>query len=94
MGKRVQSLQPRTSPFKVTNEDTLFQHYHPELSAQILGFLKVEITNLRSEFHHIERASPTVLGTIPKVILRVVFVGKLIAITHNQFPPLLRKSLG
>ncbi len=48
----------RTSPFKVTNEDTLFQFDHPELSAHIFGFLKVEITNLRSEFHHLERASP------------------------------------
>jgi len=35
----------------------LFQCDRPELSAQILGFLKVEITNLRSEFHHLEKAN-------------------------------------
>ena len=61
-GSNFASLQEfRTSPFKVTNEDTLFQWYHPDLSAQILGFLKVEITNLRSEFHHLERASPSAI---------------------------------
>ncbi|MCC5610521.1 hypothetical protein LC612_28165 [Nostoc sp. CHAB 5834] len=39
----------------MTNEDTLFQCYHLESSAQIVGFLKVEITNYRSKFHHLER---------------------------------------
>ncbi|MEH2165328.1 MAG: AMIN domain-containing protein [Nostoc sp.] len=38
----------KDSPFKVRNEDTLFQYYHFESSAQILGFLKVETTNFRS----------------------------------------------
>jgi hypothetical protein len=49
-------------PFKVFNENTLFQCDHPEFSAQILGFLKVEITNLRSKFHHLERASPSLFA--------------------------------
>jgi hypothetical protein len=53
----------RTSPFKVFNENTLFQCYHPELSAQILGFLKVEMTNLCSKFHYLERAT---LQSIPQ----------------------------
>lgn len=50
--------RPKTSPFKVTNEDTLFECYHLKSPTQILGFLNVEMTNLRSEFHHLERARP------------------------------------
>lgn len=48
----------RTSPFKVTNKDTLFQCYHFESSAEILGFLNIEITNFSFKFHHLERADP------------------------------------
>lgn len=54
----------RTSPFKVTNQDTLFQCCHLELPTWILDFLKVEITNLRSEFHHLERANPKIVSQL------------------------------
>lgn len=51
------SLTLKYSPFKVTNGNTSFHYYHLESSAHILGFLKVETTNLRSKFHHLERAT-------------------------------------
>lgn len=55
----------------MSNEDTLFQCYYPEFFAQILEFLNVEITNLRYEVHHLEKASPNIISieTLPGIVL-------------------------
>ena len=47
----------RTSPYQGDKRKYVVSGYNLESSSHILGFLKLEITNLRSEFHHLERAS-------------------------------------